>query len=128
MSRLTDAQMRCLGEILQNAYDAGGNDARKQVHRRTFGQRQLSHMVGILNDADRFESLTESRDKTSEIKGLANNADGVTVAQKTCNHRLPVWCGDIPNGPQFWCRTCGSLQLNHGQWRLPLGVKGEGNG
>jgi hypothetical protein len=53
-ARLTAAQQQCLAEILQNAYDAGGNDQRSGEHRRTFGKSQLPHMVSIMNDADRL--------------------------------------------------------------------------
>lgn len=40
-----------------------------------------------------------------------------------CEHLRPVWCGDTPNGPQFWCRACGAFQASHGQWRHPSGVR-----
>lgn len=43
-------------------------------------------------------------------------AAGVPV----CDHALPLWAGDGPNGPNFWCKKCGAVNLGNG-W-LTAGV------
>jgi hypothetical protein len=49
------------------------------------------------------------------IKAL--RADGV----QACDHALPLWAGDGPNNPNFWCKKCGAVNLGNG-WIAPGSV------
>lgn len=58
---------------------------------------------------------------TSRLNEVIADHAGVPA----CDHALPLWAGDTPNGPQFWCKKCGAFQPAHGQWQTPAaGVEG----
>jgi hypothetical protein len=68
----------------------------------------------------------ERRDYLGAISNMVRRLASEAAADvQACDHALPLWAGDGPNNPNFWCKKCGAVNLGNG-WIAPgsAGVKG----